>query len=203
MLWRPSCPPFRKHVTDLSEINFNMINRFLELENLCVATKSMCLAHIRKKILRISSFGGHLKRHHEYFNFPNDAKVASFSFNVRTYFCKNILCGLFFWVAPKIFIWQPDYNIYLYLFLYIYITCTTINNDTAHLKSPKHQNRRAALGRPAIKLLGALTSLWSTNTRLALKALNKPHSPGRQASRLCHTICRTQQQLFTSIIDSK
>ena len=23
---------------------------------------------------------------------------------------QNILCGLFFWVAPKIFIWQPDYS---------------------------------------------------------------------------------------------
>ena len=113
MLWWPSSPPFCKHVTDMSEINFNMLNRFLDLKNLCVATKSMCLAHILKKILRILSFGGHLGRHLEYFNFPNDAKVASFSFNVRTYWrthlCKNILCGLFFWVAPKIFIWQPDY----------------------------------------------------------------------------------------------
>ena len=53
MLWRPSCPPFCKHVTDMSEINFNMLNRFLDLKNLCVATKSMCLAHILKKILRI------------------------------------------------------------------------------------------------------------------------------------------------------
>ena len=115
MRWRPSCPPFCKHVTDMSEINFNMLNRFLDLKNLCVATKSMRLAHILKKILRILSFGGHLGRHLEYFNFPNDAKVASFSFNVRTYWrthlCKNILCGLFFWVAPKIFIWQPDYKI--------------------------------------------------------------------------------------------
>ena len=112
MLWRPSCPPFCKHVTDMSEINFNMLNLFLDLKNQSVATKSMCLAHLLKKILRILSFGGHLGRHLEYFNFPNDAKVASFSFNVRTYWrthlCKNILCGLFFWVAPKIFIWQPD-----------------------------------------------------------------------------------------------
>ena len=40
--------------------------------------------------------------------------MASFSFNVMTYWrtqlCKNILCGLFFGVAPKIFIWQPDLN---------------------------------------------------------------------------------------------
>ena len=61
------------------------------------------------------------------------------------------------------------FNIYYYLFLYLYITRITINNGTAHfsfyhcalqnngtahLKSPKNQNRRAALGRPAIKLLG-------------------------------------------------
>ena len=118
MLWRPSCPPFCKHVTDMSEINFNMLNRLFDLKNLCVATKSMCLAHILKKILRILSFGGHLGRHLEYFNFPNDAKVESFSFNVRTYWrthlCKIILCGLFFWVAPKIFIWQPDYIVLIF-----------------------------------------------------------------------------------------
>ena len=93
------------NVTDMSEINFNMLNRFLDLKNLSVATKSMCLAHILKKILRILSFGGHLGRHLEYFNFPNDAKVASFSFNVRTYWrthlCKNILCGLFLGLHPK------------------------------------------------------------------------------------------------------
>ena len=113
MLWRPFCPPFCLHETDMSEINFIMLNRFLDLKNLYVATKIMCLAQILKKILRILSFGGHLGRHLEYFNFPNDAMVASFSFSVRTYWrthlCKNILCGLFFWVAPKIFIWQPDY----------------------------------------------------------------------------------------------
>ena len=28
-----------------------------------------------------------------------------------------------------------------------------MNNGTPHLKPPKNQNRRAALGRPAIKLL--------------------------------------------------
>ena len=37
------------------EINFNMLNRFLDLKNLCVATKSMPLAHILKKILRMLS----------------------------------------------------------------------------------------------------------------------------------------------------
>ena len=64
--------------------------------------------------------------------------------------------------------WSPaslTFNIYFYLFLYLYITRITINNDTPHLKSPKNQNRRAALGRAAIKLLGASTSLRSTNFR--------------------------------------
>ena len=37
----------------MSEINFNMLNRFLDLKNLRVAAKSMCPAHILKKILRI------------------------------------------------------------------------------------------------------------------------------------------------------
>ena len=52
--------------------------------------------------------------------------------------------------------WSPTSltcNIYLYLFLYLYITRITINNGTPHLKSQKSQNRRAALGRAAIKLL--------------------------------------------------
>ena len=31
----------------------------------------------------------------------------------------------------------------------------TINNGTSHLKTPKNQIRRGALGRPAIKLLYA------------------------------------------------
>ena len=100
MLLRPSCSPICKHATDMSEINFKMLNRFLDLKNLCVATKSMSLAHMLRKILRILSFGSHLGRHLEYFNFPIDAKVASFSFNVRTYLrthlCRNILCGLCF-----------------------------------------------------------------------------------------------------------
>ena len=39
-------------------------------------------------------------------------------------------------------------------FLFLYLTRRTINNHTPHLKPPKNLNRRAALGRPAIKLLG-------------------------------------------------
>ena len=53
--------------------------------------------------------------------------------------------------------WSPAsllFNNYFYLFLYLYITRITINNNTPHQKSPKNQNRRAALGRPAIKLHG-------------------------------------------------
>ena len=45
-------------------------------------------------------------------------------------------------------------NNYFYLFLYLYITRITINNNAPHFKSPKNQNRIAALGRPAMKLLG-------------------------------------------------
>ena len=55
--------------------------------------------------------------------------------------------------------WSPaglTFNNYFYLFLYLYITRITINNNAPHLKSPKNQNRRAALGRPAMKLLGDL-----------------------------------------------
>ena len=85
MLWRPSCPPFCVHLIDISEINFNKLIRFLGLKNLCEATTNMLLAHIRMKIFRILSFGGHLGRHLEYFISPNDAKVTSFSFNVQIY----------------------------------------------------------------------------------------------------------------------
>ena len=51
--------------------------------------------------------------------------------------------------------WSPaslTINIFFYLFLYV--TILTINNGTPHLKSLKGQNRRAALERPAINLLG-------------------------------------------------
>ena len=59
---------------------------------------------------------------------------------------------------------------YRHNFLVIYMyNENNINNDAAHLKSPKNQNRRAALGRKAMKLLwgggGASTSLRSTNPR--------------------------------------
>ena len=56
--------------------------------------------------------------------------------------------------------WPPaslTFNIYFFLFLYLYITGITINNGKPHHKLPKNQNRRAALGRPAIKFLGGFT----------------------------------------------
>ena len=55
--------------------------------------------------------------------------------------------------------WSPaslTFNNYFYLFLHLYIARITINNNAPHLKAPKKQNRRAALGRPAMKLLGGL-----------------------------------------------
>ena len=66
---------------------------------------------------------------------------------------------------------SPTPNNYVYLFLYLYIMRITINNNTPHLKPPKNRNRRANLGRPAIKLIGrggadeTSTSLRSTNPR--------------------------------------
>ena len=109
----PSCSPFCKHVTDLSEINFNMLNRFLDLKNLCVAAKSMCLAHILKKILRIYLLAVILNA---ILNISISPMMPRWPHSVSMYghigehiYAKNILCGLFFLVAPKIFIWQPDY----------------------------------------------------------------------------------------------
>ena len=52
--------------------------------------------------------------------------------------------------------WSPaslTINIYLNLFLYLYITRITTNNGTAHLKSLKSQNGKAALRRPALFIL--------------------------------------------------
>ena len=60
---------------------------------------------------------------------------------------------------------SQTFNNYFYLFGYLCTTRITINNNTPHLKSPMNQNKTAAFGRPAMKLLGASTSLRSTNTR--------------------------------------
>ena len=43
------------NVTDMSAINFNMLNQFLVLKNVGVATRIVFLTHILKKILRTLS----------------------------------------------------------------------------------------------------------------------------------------------------
>ena len=54
----------------------------------------------------------------------------------------------------------------------------TINNGTPHLKPPKNQNRNAALGRPAIKLLGGLQPVCGRPT-LALSSALAPQTLSR------------------------
>ena len=68
--------------------------------------------------------------------------------------------------------WSPaslTLNNYFYQFLYLYITWITTNNNAPHLKSPKNQSRRAALGRPAIKITGGLhpnKNYWGAKSRI-------------------------------------
>ena len=74
--------------------------------------------------------------------------------------------------------WSPaslTFNNYFYLFLYLYITWITINNNAPHLKSPKNKNRRAALGRPAIKITGGLQLVCGRPT-LALSSALVPQT---------------------------
>ena len=74
--------------------------------------------------------------------------------------------------------WSPaslTFNNYVYLFLYLYITRITINNNAPHLKSPKNQNRRAALGRPATKITGGLQLVCGRPT-LALRSALVPQT---------------------------
>ena len=74
--------------------------------------------------------------------------------------------------------WSPasiTFNNYFYLFLYLYITWITINNNAPHLKSAKNQNRRAALGRPAIKITGGLQLVCGRPT-LALSSALVPQT---------------------------
>ena len=61
------------------------------------------------------------------------------------------------------------FNNYFYLFLYLYITWITTNNNAPHLKSPKNQSRRAAFGRPAIKITGGLELVCSRSTLALLQ----------------------------------
>ena len=51
----------------------------------------------------------------------------------------------------------------------------TINNNAPHLKSPKNQNRRAALGRLAIKITGGLQLVFGRPT-LALGSALVPQT---------------------------
>ena len=52
-----------------------------------------------------------------------------------------------------------------------------MNNNAPHLKSPKNQNRRAALGRPAIKITGGLQLVCGRPTLALSSALvPKTHS---------------------------
>ena len=79
--------------------------------------------------------------------------------------------------------WSPaslTFNNYFYLFLYLYITRTTTNNNAPHLKSPKNQSRRAALGRPAIKITGGLQLVFGRPT-LAPSSAPVPQTPSRSA----------------------
>ena len=74
--------------------------------------------------------------------------------------------------------WSPaslTFNNYFYLFLYLYITWIAINNNAPHPKSPKNQNRRAALGRPAIKITGGLELVCGRPT-LALSSALVPQT---------------------------
>ena len=79
--------------------------------------------------------------------------------------------------------WSParlTINIYFYRFLYLYITRITINNGIPHQRSLKSQNRKAALGRPAIKLLGeggASTSWGWSGGAMMLGELPVPGRP--------------------------
>ena len=70
--------------------------------------------------------------------------------------------------------WSPaslTFNNYFYLFLYLYITWITTNNNALHLKSSKNQNRRAALGRRAIKITGGLKLVCGRPTLALSSAL--------------------------------
>ena len=74
--------------------------------------------------------------------------------------------------------WSPaslTFNNYFYLFLYLYITWITTNNNAPHLKSPKNQSRRAALGRPAIKDTGGCQLVFGRST-LALSSALVPQT---------------------------
>ena len=62
--------------------------------------------------------------------------------------------------------WSPASLTLTTILSFLYITRIIINNNAPHLKSPKNQTRRAALGRPAMRRGGgALINLRSINPR--------------------------------------
>ena len=68
--------------------------------------------------------------------------------------------------------WSPaslTFNNYFYLFPHLYTTLTTTNNNAPHLKSPKNQNRKAAQGRPAVKITGGLQPVCGRPTPFIIK----------------------------------
>ena len=85
--------------------------------------------------------------------------------------------------------WSPaslTFNInFTYFYIDIYITRITINNNTPHLKSPKNQNRRTALGRPTIKLLGGIQLVCGEPTLSLCSALDPRTLSGRFLAHKC------------------
>ena len=67
------------------------------------------------------------------------------------------------------------FNNYFYLFLYLYITWITISNNAPHLKSPKNQNRRAALGHKPmfVDLLCTWLAIYSVFAWTSERALGR------------------------------
>ena len=99
--------------------------------------------------------------------------------------------------------WSParlTFNIYFYLFLYLYITRITLDNGTPHLKSPKNQDRRAALGRSAIKVLRGFKSRKETPQKLTqLSSRSHPrHLVGKRTAQKDITIDTTSDSQVNS-----
>ena len=82
--------------------------------------------------------------------------------------------------------WSPaslTLKFYFTYFICLYLIRRTINKNTLHLKPSKNQTRGAALRRPAIKLLGAPSSLRSTNLALSSALVHQT----KQLQRKHHT----------------
>ena len=91
-------------------------------------------------------------------------------------------------------------NSYFYSFLYQYITTLAINTGTPHLKQQTNQIRRAALGRPAIKLLrggGVLYLALDSAFVHQTKQLQQKHHTTKQEKPLNQSKYSTS--IYTSI----